>query len=915
MVHRFALPATVLLLGSVLHAQQTASTPAATNKVEQVIIVFKTHFDIGYTDLAVNIVQKYRTTMIDQALKVVDQNRSLPGEQQFVWTVPGWPMKKILEDWPGQTPQRKQQVMQAFYDGRFAVHALPFTMQTEMSELETLVRGLSIAAQLTRDANLPPPRGAKMTDVPCHSWILPTLLTHAGVNFLHIGCNSGSSSPQVPELFWWQGPDGSKLLTMYTATGYGTGLIPPANWPHKTWLALCMTGDNHGPPTPAEVKKMLDQARDKMPGVKVLIGQLSDFSDAILAEKPELPVVHADMPDTWIHGVMCDPEGVKLARTAAPNAFAAEALNTLLGIWGAKSPCTPAELSSAVNDAYEQLLLYFEHTWGGALYWVTRYGSGAKWNYGEAWKADLAAGKFKKLQESWDEHTRYAQKAEAIVAPILNAELQALAQACDANGQRVVVFNPLPWKRDGLAISTMTGADIYALRPADGGQAVEVHSAGKTIQFLAHDVPSMGYRVYVPAKLSEVKPAQDYLQATIARAASAPTTTEAAVPLENRFLKLAIDPTSGVIRSLVDKRTGRELTDPSGGHAMGQYLYERFDANQVADYVKAYVKIKASWAINELGKPQMPPASAMPYLAVSPTNGKLEIEPGATCTTATVKFESSDRLPQEVTTRYILYHDAPFLDIELTITKSPDPWPEAGWLCLPFKVAAPQFRIGRQGSVVDPTKDFVAGSNRNLFAVSTGVAMFDANGQGAAFCPIDSPLVSLETPGCWKYSRDFVPAKPVAYVNLFNNQWTTNYRLWNAGTWSSRVRVWAVERYDNESGLVTPSLEARHPLLAACGDGGPGQLPASQSGLTLSRKGLMITALAANQNGDGLLLRIWELAGISGSLTITLPPKIKYLTAENINFRGENRALDTPFSGSNFSFDAAAFGPASYIVK
>jgi hypothetical protein len=64
--------------------------------VSEVIVVFKTHFDIGYTDMASNVVQRYRTTMIDDALKVVDQNRDLPPEQQFVWTLPGWPLAKIL---------------------------------------------------------------------------------------------------------------------------------------------------------------------------------------------------------------------------------------------------------------------------------------------------------------------------------------------------------------------------------------------------------------------------------------------------------------------------------------------------------------------------------------------------------------------------------------------------------------------------------------------------------------------------------------------------------------------------------------------------------------------------------------------------------------------------------------------------
>ena len=118
--------------------------------VRQVIVAFKTHFDIGYTEMASNVVQRYRTTMIDDALKVVDQNRSLPPEQQFVWTIPGWPATQVLEDWPGQSPERQRRIRQAFNEGRFAVHGLPFSTHTELFEPEDLVRGLGYSARLAR---------------------------------------------------------------------------------------------------------------------------------------------------------------------------------------------------------------------------------------------------------------------------------------------------------------------------------------------------------------------------------------------------------------------------------------------------------------------------------------------------------------------------------------------------------------------------------------------------------------------------------------------------------------------------------------------------------------------------------------------------------------------------------------------
>ena len=115
---------------------------AETNHLSQIIVVFKTHFDIGYTDMASNVVQRYRTTMMDKALEVVEKSRDLPPDQQFVWTMSGWPVHKILQDWPGQTPQRKQCIEQAFREGRFVVHGLPFTTHTELLEAEDLVRGL-----------------------------------------------------------------------------------------------------------------------------------------------------------------------------------------------------------------------------------------------------------------------------------------------------------------------------------------------------------------------------------------------------------------------------------------------------------------------------------------------------------------------------------------------------------------------------------------------------------------------------------------------------------------------------------------------------------------------------------------------------------------------------------------------------
>ena len=250
---------------------------------------------------------------------------------------------------------------------------------------------------------------------------------------------------------------------------------------------------------------------------------------------------------------------------------------------------------------------------------------------------------------------------------------------------------------------------------------------------------------------------------------------------------------------------------------------------------------------------------------------------------------------------------APSLDIPVngTTFSRRTPRPEAGWLCLSLAAQQPRFRLGRQSSIIDPRCDIVDGPNRHLLGISSGLAVLDPRGQGVGVCPIDHPPVRLERPGCWQYSLDFAPHKPAVFVNLFNNQFTTNFRLWNEGTITLRVRIWAIDRYDPESLLVTPSWEARCPLAAAPSAGAAGRLPRAQSGLLLSRKGIQVTAFGPNPDGPGLILRLAEQAGQDGRCTVTLPEALRNHQARLCSLRCEvtpgelllhNGRLDVPVS-------------------
>ncbi|HEY6083405.1 MAG TPA: hypothetical protein VIU45_08110, partial [Chitinophagaceae bacterium] len=770
--------------------QSAQLSPAPANQeVKEIVIVFGTHFDIGYTKLTREIIKDYRTRDIDNALKTAEQNKDLSKEDRFAWTVPGWPMKKILENWQGQTPERKDKIINALKDGSFSVQALPFVTQTEMLAPEVLVRGLTYSANLMKLIHKPYPTGAKMSDVPEHSWILPTVLKNAGINFLHLGCNPGSAFPRLPLLFWWQGPDGSKLLTMYSRE-YGSSLLPPPDWHHKTWLAMIMRGDNAGPPAPEEVKKLLRQVHAAMPDVKVTVGRLSDFTGSILKENlSDLPVVRSDMPDTWIHGVMVDPANVSLSKTTIPQLFEANYLHTLLF-----KDKTDTAFQRKLNASYENSLLFYEHTWGGALYWIAKYlppkdGIGqvdtALWTTGERWNQNLKSGKFNRLIESWEEHSDYERKANNLSRNLLNDNLTQLANAAGGD----IVYNPLPWMRNGI--------------------------------------PASGYKRIIPAGLNP----------------AAANVNEKDTTLENRFFKIIVSPATGSIQSVLDKKTGKELMAQDAPYKPGQFLYERFSRNEVSGYISRYVRGSQDWAYAELGKPNLPPVNEMPYMALTPRNFRYKKESDTSFVMWCEPVEGgTNRFP--VMTRIILGKHNAYFDIDLTVNKNiPITMPEAGWFCLPFNITSPKYRVGRNGSIIDPVKDInVKGVNRYMYAVGTGIALIDQDGSGVGICPLDAPLISLGEPGGWKFDYDYVPSEPYVFFNLFNNQWSTNYRLWNEGKWTYRFRIWSFDKYDNESALITPSLEALYPLQYGYkNENIPSTMPPVQSGIRFSRKGILVT--------------------------------------------------------------------------
>jgi len=551
-------------------ADLAKTVPVKKGALESVIIVYKTHFDIGYSETVQQVVHDYRTAMADKVLDAIEKNSQQPKDRQFVWTISGWPMKQIL--WEGQTPARREKIEQAIRSGNLAIHAYPFTTHTETSEIEDLVRGLNISSTQARKYGLPLPNSAKMSDVPGQSWLFPTLLTHAGIKFYHMGGPVVNLTLGLPPFFWWEGPDGSRLLTLYN-NGYGSSLLPGANWPYKTWVFISMTGDNQGPPSPDTVKKDLDFYRAR--GIAARVGTLDDFAGQIMKEDlSKLPVVRSDIGDPWVHGVMSQPEASKLAHNIRPAIGGVDQLSMLLKSWGVFMP----DLRKTVAEAYEQSLLYSEHTWGMANQHYVKVPYGKAWD--ELWAGGLPA-QFKLLERSNKDHADYINHVQDLVSGPYENAISSLADNVTVSGPRVVIYNPLPWTRDGeVSVDTrlLLGNNYASLKPADGGPAVVVSHEYPAIEdrapmsrFVVKDIPGMGYRTYVASNEKVTGPEL--------------SANEITGVIESPFFKATIDAKRGRIGSLIDKQSGRELVDADAPQGFGQYFYERFGYKELSDWI------------------------------------------------------------------------------------------------------------------------------------------------------------------------------------------------------------------------------------------------------------------------------------------------------------------------------------------
>jgi len=373
-----------------------------------------------------------------------------------------------------------------------------------------------------------------------HAWTLPQILAKSGCRYYVFMRPSWFEKSLPGNLFWWESPDGTRVLTC-RLNSYGGNVTPGALasaaqsdfYATRHKVMFYGHGDHGGGPTKESIAAI---AADQGSGGPARFSRVADFFRAIESEGVSFPVVSDELQH---HAQGCYSTLAELKKRNRRNEhllLTAEKISAVAArVAGAAYP--QEDLTRAWRDV---LYLQFHDSLGGTM---------PKEAY----------------EDSLEQHGRATQLAQEAV----HGGMHALVNRVDTSGAGLayLVFNPSAWaRRAPLQVVVdrgyLGGATIVSENWWREGGVRVVDDEGREVPsqlvfppahagfgrvnvlFLA-DLPSLGYRVYHFLPCTGQQPAHDL---------SASETS-----LENRRWRLELDPASGQVTRLYDKKRDLEV--------------------------------------------------------------------------------------------------------------------------------------------------------------------------------------------------------------------------------------------------------------------------------------------------------------------------------------------------------------------
>jgi alpha-mannosidase len=783
----------------------------------------------------------------------------------------------IEEKYPPEFNQIKQRVSQGRWE---MVGGMWVEPDLNMPDGESQVRQLLVGKRYFQSRFGVDVRIGWNPDSFGYNWQLPQIYKRSGVDYFVTQKMAWNDTNQLPlKLFWWQAPDGSRVLT-YFPHDYVNEIEPinmatafararQANPGTTEMMHLYGIGDHGGGPTRAmldagdrwlspdkayaqlnfgdagsffsAVEKNLDTAHAPVWNYKTLAA-----GDTKLPQPPAglwgLPVWNDELYFEYHRGVMTSQANHKRnMRESEEEMLNAEKWSSLAWLSGTPYPATQ------LNEAWKKVLFNQFH--------------------------DLAAGSgisviYKDAQRDYD-MVRFT--ADAATSQASAAIASYIDTQSGSKGFPILVFNPLAWERTDLV-------DFTVQMPAATSAIEIVNAAGKvlhaesslqnpethtfSVRALVPEVPSLGYEMVFARPASAAKPA-----AGVQVSADGHT-------LENEFVRVTVDPKNGCITSLLNKKSNFEAIAAGGcGNQLQAFkdTPKDYDAwNIDAEFDKVFTNLDMVDSV------------------------QLTEHDALRAVLRVTRHWQASTFVQDIT----VYDGLPRVDIVTDID-----WHERHKLLKAgFPLAATSSHATYEipyGSIERPTT-----RNNSVETAKFEVPALrwaDLGDQQNGFSLINESKYGYDAKGnLLRLSLLRSPTWPDPEADQGHQHFS--YALYpHSGTWKEALTV--RQGYD-----FNYHLSAMQVLPHS------GKLPGSFSFLKTEPDNVVVTAMKKTEDGDGLVVRFYEWAGKQGNITLTLPAGIVSATVANLMEKPEGSPLAVS-GGRQVSVPVTPFEIQTVIVR
>jgi alpha-mannosidase len=558
---------------------------------DEIDLVGHAHIDASWLWPRSETIHEVLPLTFESALRLMQQHPDFiyaqSSAQYYVW------MERYYPELFAQIAEKVRSGQWEIVGGQWVEH------NTNIPCGESLVRQHLYAKRYFKEKFGVDVRVGWLPDVFGFNWNMPQIYRKSGIDYFvthKLKWQVELNDPPVPfphHLFWWQAPDGSRVLAFHTVGDYNQQVMPEQMLKYledlkssgggNKLLILYGQGDHGGGPMPEMVDRATKLMHDpNYPAVH--FSKALDYFKSIEGrpDSAQLPVVNDELYVKTHRGTFTTDAQVKRDnRQSEVLLMNAEKFALVARQFGQPYPQEP------LKGLWEKLIFgqVHDNIDGSAVAEVYR-----------------------------DAATDYAD-IKAAGRKLLDASLAKIAGRVNTagEGRALLVFNSLPWERTDVVLldsNVLTGLKSFTIMDPQGAsvpyQIVNEGGVEKII-VIAENVPGLGYKQYRATP-------------NASRPESASDLVVSGLKLANSLIELEIDGATGNLKSLREKgmaanflREGAEANAlevwedrppnaPAGEPAWNIYLgdvnrVDKADSVEVIEKgpVRAVVRVKKSF--------------------------------------------------------------------------------------------------------------------------------------------------------------------------------------------------------------------------------------------------------------------------------------------------------------------------------